>query len=511
MSPFYEEFHAAAHVEAEEPRALASRRAAETLRVPPQSVEAEQAVLGGLMLVAEALDDVADILQPEMFYRRDHRLIYSAILAAKQKGRGFDAVVLGDWFEAKGLSEHVAGGAYLIELANTTPSAANIRAYAEIVADKALLRQYIEIGTGMVNSGFQPDGRESHELIAEAASRLSEIGLARASEGPRYVRTELSNAFDDIVARYRGESAPALVPPWSNVAAILPGLEDTDLMILAARPGMGKTAAALEFCDAAARAGRHVALFSLEMSRRQMTLRLISNRSGIDNGKLRRKDGLEDEDWTALTDAMRDLKELPIAIDDQAAMNIAALSARARRMDARLKADGEKRLGLIVVDYIQLMNGTGRGDKRHEELSEISRGLKLLAKELRCPVIGLSQLNRSLEARTDKRPTMADLRESGALEQDADVVAFLYRDDYYTKDQSNAPGITEFIVGKQRSGPTDTAYLRHELSCFRFYDHVGSKPYYGKAKSAPASNDGFDDVEIPRRRSVARGKDAASR
>lgn len=481
------------------------------LRVPPQSIEAEQAVLGGIMLSPDSLADVADILREEMFYRRDHQLIYAGILELKEKSRPYDAVTLGDWFEAQGLGEQIANGAYLIELASTTPSAANVRAYAEIVADKAILRQFIEIGTGIVNDGFEPDGRESHELIAGASSRLSELGSVRATSGGlRYVRNALSAAFDDIVARYHGNVSPGLVPPWDNVAGILPGLEDTDLMILAARPGMGKTAAALAFCDAAARQGRHVALFSLEMATQQLTVRMISFQSGIDSSKLRREGGLEDEDWTALTDAVRTLKEMPIAIDDEASVNIAALAARARRMNAKLKAKGQPGLGLIVIDYLQLMEGTGKGDKRHEEVSEISRGLKLLAKELKCPVIALSQLNRSLESRTDKRPTMADLRESGALEQDADVIAFLYRDDYYTKDRSTAPGISEFILGKNRHGPTGTAYLRHDLACFRFHDHMGQRPMYGKAASTAANTDGFDDENPAPRRRQARGKEAAA-
>jgi len=481
------------------------------LRVPPQSIEAEQAVLGGIMLSPDSLAEVADVLREELFYRRDHQLIYAGILELKEKSRPYDAVTLGEWFESQGLGEEIAGGAYLIELASTTPSAANVRAYAEIVADKAILRQFIELGTGMVNDGFAPDGRESHELIAGASSRLSELGSVRATSGGlRYVRSALSAAYDEIVARYQGTASPGLVPPWQNVAGILPGLEDTDLMILAARPGMGKTAAALEFCDAAASRGRHVALFSLEMSTQQITTRLISQQSGIDSSKLRREGGLEDEDWSILTDAIRALKEMPLAIDDEACVNIAALAARARRMHAKLKAKGEPGLGLIVIDYLQLMEGTGKGDKRHEEVSEISRGLKLLAKELKCPVIALSQLNRSLESRTDKRPTMADLRESGALEQDADVIAFLYRDDYYTKDRSTAPGIAEFILGKNRHGATDTAYLRHDLSRFRFHDHHGPRPMYGKGPAAGTSSDGFDDEEPRPRRRVLRGKEAAA-
>lgn len=486
---------------------------ADQLRIPPQSIEAEQAVLGGLMLAPEAWDQVADVLTDASFYRQDHALIWRAIDALQGKKKPFDAVTLGEWFESMGLAEQVAGGAYLIELASTTPSAANIRAYAEIVADKFALRRLIDLGTEVVNNGFQPNGREPSELIAEAASRFNQFSAAGASSGGlRFIRNHLSDAWDEISARYEGTADPGLPPPWENVADLLPGLEDTDLMLIAARPGMGKTVAGMEFADHAATMGRNVAVFSLEMSASQLTQRLICRRTGIDGNKLRKQGALDEEDWPLLTQSMRDLKTLPLAIDDTASVTIDALSARARRMHS--KTDGG--LGLIVVDYVQLISGPGRGEKRHEELTEISRGLKLLAKDLRCPVIGLSQLNRSLETRTDKRPMMADLRESGALEQDADIIAFLYRDDYYTKDRSGAPGIAEFIIAKQRNGPTGTAYLRHELSMSRFADHKGPRPDYklasGGQKSSEEGFDGFDDPR-PKRgsRQSRKGNPAADR
>ena len=482
----------------------------ETLKVPPHSIESEQAVLGGLMLAPEAWAEVADLLTEASFYRRDHQLIFRAISEAAEKSKPFDAVTLSDWFDAHGLAEQVAGGAYLINLASSTASAANIRAYAEIVAGKATLRELITVGTEIVGAAFQPNGRQPEEIVAEAASRMNQLSVAGAQTGGlRMIRSHLKEVLEDIERHYDGLADSGLPPPWENVAAILPGLEDTDLMLIAARPSMGKTVAGMEFADHAAAIGRNVAVFSLEMSSKQLTQRLLCRRTGIDRNRMRMKAGLEDEDWSRLTAAMRDLKSLPLAIDDTAAITIDALAARARRMHAKVEGG----LGLIVIDYVQLISGSGRPDRRYEELTAISRGLKLLAKDLRCPVIALSQLNRALESRTDKRPTMADLRESGALEQDADVIAFLYRDDYYTKDRCGAPGITEFIIGKQRNGPTGTAYLRHELACSRFLDYHGPRPNYAPAKGGHvAEADGLDDEEPrPRRYAPRRGSRAPDR
>ena len=445
------------------------------LRVPPQSVEAEQAVLGGLMLAPDAYDRVADQLNDQDFYRRDHQLIFRAIRELAEKGKPFDAVTLGEWFESMGQSELVAGGAYLIELASTTPSAANIVAYAEIVRDKAVLRQLIEVGTTIVNDGFQPDGRESTEILASAEQQVFAIAEAGAKGKTDFtaMNKALSEAFDVLQTRYAaGGSVTGLPTGYTEFDEMTAGLQPTDLLILAARPAMGKTTFALNIAEhAAIRTKKAVAVFSMEMSASQLALRLISSNGRVNAQRLR-SGQLEDEDWSRVTSAIRMLKEAKIFIDDTPGLSPEALRAKARRLKR------EHDLGLVVIDYLQLMSVPGNSENRATEISEISRGLKHLAKELNVPVIALSQLNRSLETRADKRPVMADLRESGAIEQDADVIVFIYRDDYYNKENSPDKGLAEIIIGKQRNGPTGSVKLKFFGEYTRFdnlsHDAVGS-------------------------------------
>ncbi|NUO76789.1 MAG: replicative DNA helicase [Lysobacter sp.] len=445
------------------------------LRVPPQSVEAEQAVLGGLMLAPDAYDRVADQLVEEDFYRRDHQLIYRAIRELAEKNKPFDAVTLGEWFDSMGLSEQVAGGAYLIELASTTPSAANIAAYAEIVRDKAVLRQLIEVGTGIVNDGFQPDGRDSDEILAKAEQEVFAIAEAGARGRTDFtpVNKALSEAFDVLQTRYaNGGSVTGLPTGYTEFDEMTAGLQNTDLLILAARPAMGKTTLALNMAEYAAfRSKKAVAIFSMEMSASQLALRLISSVGRVNAQRLR-SGQLEDEDWSRVTSAIRQLREAKIFIDDTPGLSPDVLRAKSRRLKR------EHDLGLIVIDYLQLMSVPGNSENRATEISEISRSLKHLAKELNLPVIALSQLNRSLETRADKRPVMADLRESGAIEQDADVIVFIYRDDYYNKETSPDKGLAEVIIGKQRSGPTGSLKLKFFGEYTRFdnlsHDSVGS-------------------------------------
>lgn len=447
----------------------------EQLRVPPQSVEAEQAVLGGLMLAPEAFDRIADQLGEHDFYRRDHQLIYRAIRELAEKSRPYDAVTLGEWFESQGLGEQVAGGAYLVELASTTPSAANIKAYAEIVRDKAVLRQLIEVGTGIVNDGFQPEGRESGELLAKAEQDVFAIGEARARGRSDFVPVNkaMAEAFDVLQTRYaNGGGITGMPTGYTEFDEMTAGLQPTDLLILAARPSMGKTTLALNMAEyAAMKTKKAVAVFSMEMSASQLALRLISSTGRVNATRLRTGQ-LEDEDWSRVTSAIRLLREAKIFIDDTPALSPEALRAKARRLKR------EHDLGLIVIDYLQLMQVPGNSENRATEISEISRNLKALAKELNVPVIALSQLNRSLETRTDKRPVMADLRESGAIEQDADVIVFIYRDEYYNKDASPDKGLAEVIIGKQRNGPTGSLKLKFFGEYTRFdnlaYDSVGS-------------------------------------
>ena len=447
----------------------------EQLRVPPQSIEAEQAVLGGLMLAPDAFDRIADLLVPEDFYRRDHQLIYRAIRELGEKNKPYDAVTLAEWFESNGLAEQVAGGAYLVELATTTPSAANIKAYADIVRDKAVLRQLIEVGTGIVNDGFQPDGRESGEILAKAEQEVFAIAEAGARGRSDFVAVNkaMAEAFDVLQTRFaNGGGITGLPTGYTEFDEMTAGLQPTDLLILAARPAMGKTTLALNMAEyAAIKTKKAIAVFSMEMSASQLALRLISSNGRVNATRLRTGQ-LEDEDWSRVTSAIRMLRETKIFIDDTPALSPEVLRAKARRLKR------EHDLGLIVIDYLQLMAVPGNSENRATEISEISRSLKALAKELNVPVIALSQLNRSLETRTDKRPVMADLRESGAIEQDADVIVFIYRDDYYNKENSPDKGLAEVIIGKQRNGPTGSVKLKFFGEYTRFdnlaHDSVGS-------------------------------------
>ena len=479
------------------------------LRVPPQAIEAEQAVLGGLMLAAcgglesqaQAWANVSDLVTAADFYRRDHQLIFQAIHERQGAQQPCDPLVLGEWFESKGLADQVAGGAYLVELAGSTPSAANIAAHAKIIRDKSVRRQLIDVGSEIVNDGFSPDGRDSDDMIATAAAKVASLSQkSHTSGGLRPIHGAVDDAWNEIIARDSGDIPVGMPLPWANLREKIPGLEDTDLMVLAARPSMGKTAGALEIADDAASSGRNVAVFSLEMGAKQLTTRLISRRSGVDAQKLRTKGSMDSVDWENVNRARGEVRTLPIAIDDSAGLTIDALCARATRMHAKVKGG----LGLIVIDYLQLIEGTGGEERRHDVVAYISRRLKKLAKDLRCPVVALSQLNRSLESRTDKRPMMSDLRESGAIEQDADVIVFIYRDDYYTKDACGAPGVSEFIIGKNRHGPTGVAYMRHQLEVGRFTDYHGPKPVYA-TRGTKVRADDFDDDYVPRS-----GRDRAS-
>ena len=427
------------------------------LRVPPHSIEAEQAVLGGLMLAPESYDRVNEQLNEGDFYRRDHQMIYRAIRELSERDRPFDAVTLGEWFESQGKLELVGDGAYLIELASTTPSAANIAAYAEIVRDKAVLRQLIQVGTDIVNDGFQPEGRDSSELLSAAEKSVFAIAEQGARGRTDFVAMPgaLKDAFEELRNRFEnGGNITGLPTGYADFDAMTAGLQPTDLIILAARPAMGKTTFALNIAEyAAIKSKKGVAVFSMEMSASQLAMRLISSNGRINASRLRTGQR-EDEDWSRVTGAIRMLKETKIFIDDTPGVSPEVLRSKCRRLKR------EHDLGLIVIDYLQLMSVPGNSENRATEISEISRSLKGLAKELNVPVIALSQLNRSLETRTDKRPVMADLRESGAIEQDADMIVFIYRDDYYNKENSPDKGLAEIIIGKHRGGPTGSCKLK---------------------------------------------------
>lgn len=480
------------------------------LRVPPHSVESEQSVLGGLMLAPESLREVRDLVKPEDFYRRDHQLIYQAMCDLADREQPFDTVLLAGWFEDEGKLDLVGGGSYLIELASTVPSAANIRAYARVVRNKALLRGVIEKATEISNEAFEAGEAEADAVVAGATAKFANLTVqSGGTGGPLMLRSDLQGMWEEMEARFNGTADLGLVPPWKNVAQKLPGLEPTDLMVLAARPSMGKTANMLEWVYGVASGDKYAVVFSLEMSRRQLLMRLMSMHSGVPLSRMRVKGELTNDDWHKLSIARNHLQSLPLAIDDCGSLSVDALAARASRMHAKVKGG----LSVIAVDYLQLLSGPAKAGNRTEEVSHISRTLKKLAKDLECPVIALSQLNRSVETRTDKRPVMADLRESGGIEQDADVIAMLYRDDYYTKDACGAPGVSEFILTKNRQGETGTAYLRHQLDCSRFENYFGDKPNYSLrviARTDDGEDDGFGVPRSRRRsgRELAMGADA---
>ncbi len=436
------------------------------LRVPPHSVEAEQAVIGGLLLVPESWDRVADRLVERDFYRRDHQMLFRAIGELQNKSTPPDAVTLGEWFETQGISELVGGTQYILQLANTTPSAANITAYADIVREKSVLRQLIDAGSEMAGDAFQADGRSTQEILEKAEQsvfRIAEAG-ARGRQGFMPMRAAVKDAFQQLQLRYENRgSVTGLSTGFTDLDEMTTGLQPADLIIVAARPSMGKTALALNIAEhAAIKTKKAVAVFSMEMSASQLAFRLISSLGRVNQQHLRTGD-VQDEEWPRITAAITSLADAKIFIDDTPALSPIELRSRARRLKR------EHDLGLIVIDYLQLMAVPGNQENRATEISEISRSLKALAKELNVPVIALSQLNRSLEQRGDKRPMMSDLRESGAIEQDADVIVFIYRDEYYNKESSDK-GVAEIIIGKQRNGPTGTVKLAFVGEHTRFRD-----------------------------------------
>jgi len=466
------------------------------LRIPPQSIEAEQAVLGGLMLQPKAWDEIADLLEASSFYRRDHALIWKAIAHLEKKRRPFDPVTLGEWFEAQGLGEQIAGGAYLIELANTTPSAANIRAYAEIVADKARLRRVIDVGTNMVNSGFNPEGRDSVEVIGEALTSVSELLQTEPCDLVD-VGNVMGRVFDNLTDRYnRGGGIAGMSTGLTELDELINGLKP-GLYVLAARPKMGKTTLALNVAEYVALILRKpAAIFSFEMQPEELGDRMISSQGDVDGHRVRRGE-LDDCDWANVTRAVKKLRGAPLYMTRPRSARVEHVVAQARRQHARTP------LGLIVIDYLQLM--TTSGDNRAQGLGDVSRALKLLSGEIGVPIILLSQLNRDLEKRPDKRPIPADLRDSGAIEQDADAVIFIYRDEVYDK---NSPwkGTAEIIVALQRNGPSGEVRVRYRPDRFRFEnlptDWEPEPPPEKEGK--PAKSKGF------RKTAGNRGADAAA-
>ena len=418
-------------------------------KVPPHSVQAEQSLLGGLLLDNRAWDQIADLLTESDFYRREHRLIFSAIGALIERGDPCDVITLSEWLEANSQLDDVGGLSYLGTLAKDTPSAANIRAYANIVRDNSVLRQLAEVGTEIANSAYFTEGRNTPSLLDNAEKlvfRISDQGVTRGS-GFHDIKELLTRAVDRIDMLFHQDNPLTGVSTgFTQVDEMTAGLQSSDLVIVAGRPSMGKTTFAMNIAEhAAIKDNVPVAVFSMEMPGEQLAMRLMSSLGRIDQTKVR-TGKLDDDDWPRLTSAVSILSRAPLFIDDTPALSPTELRARARRLKR------EHDLGLIVIDYLQLMQVPGSNENRTGEISEISRSLKALAKELEVPVIALSQLNRSLEQRPNKRPVMSDLRESGAIEQDADVIMFIYRDEVYDEDSPDK-GTAEIIIGKQRNGP----------------------------------------------------------
>ncbi len=429
------------------------------LRVPPHSNEAEQSVLGGLLIDNLAWDRAADQITDSDFYRFEHREIFIAIAALMAASKPADVITVFEQLQNTGKAEACGGLAYLNALAQSVPSAANLRRYAEIVRERAILRKLISASDEIATNAFNPQGRAVALILDEAEGRIFKIGEEGSRNKQGFIGMDklVVQLIDRVneLAENGAEEVTGVRTGFYDLDRMTAGLQKGDLIVLAARPSMGKTAFALNIAETVAvQEGLPVLVFSMEMGASQLALRMVGSLGRIDQQHLR-TGALRDDEWGRLTEAVDKLSKAQLYIDETPALNPAELRARSRRMARQFG-----RLGLIVVDYLQLMSGTSSssGENRATEISEISRGLKALAKELQCPVMALSQLNRSVESRTDKRPMMSDLRESGAIEQDADVITFIYRDDYYNK-ESKEPGVAEIIIGKQRNGPVGTIKL----------------------------------------------------
>ncbi|WP_295502950.1 replicative DNA helicase [Limnohabitans sp. Rim8] len=437
------------------------------LRVPPHSIEAESSVLGGLLLDNGAWDRVGDLLADIDFYRHEHKLIYAAIGALINASKPADVITVNEQLQNQGKAEEMGGLGYLNSLAQYVPSASNIRRYAEIVRERSILRKLVSASDEIATNAFNPQGKAIDRILDEAEQKIFNIGEegSRMKQGFQSMDTLVVELMDRVQEMADNPNDITGVPTgFYDLDRMTSGLQPGDMVVLAARPSMGKTAFAINIAEhVALNEGLPVAVFSMEMGASQLAVRVVGSIGRIDQGHLR-TGKLSDDEWPRLTEAIEKLRTVSLHIDETPGLTSSELRANARRLARQCG-----KLGLIVVDYLQLMNGSGGagGDNRATELGEISRGLKMLAKELQCPVIALSQLNRSVEQRTDKRPMMSDLRESGAIEQDADIIMFIYRDDYYNKD-SKDPGVAEIIIGKQRNGPTGTVRLTFLKNLTRF-------------------------------------------
>ncbi len=449
---------------------------AESFKTPPHSIETEQSVLGGLMLDNHAWDKIADVISDDDFYRHDHQLIYHHICKLIEHNKPADVVTVAESLEMSSELQTVGGLAYIGAIVQNTPSAANIKRYAEIVRERSIMRSLAQVGVQITDSTYNPAGRSAANLLDEAESKVFEIAEegARGKQGFMDIQPLLKQVVERIELLYSRDNpsdVTGIASGFHDLDQKTSGFQPGDLIIVAGRPSMGKTAFSLNIAEnVALDLNKPVAVFSMEMGGAQLAMRMLGSVGRLDQHKVR-TGRLEDEDWPKLTHALGKLNDAPIHIDESAALNALELRARARRLYRQF--DG---LGLIVVDYLQLMSSARQGENRATEISEISRALKALAKELKVPVIALSQLNRSLEQRPNKRPVMSDLRESGAIEQDADVILFIYRDEVYDPETQDK-GMAEIIIGKQRNGPIGTVNLTFLGEYTRFESYARTEYY----------------------------------
>ncbi len=446
----------------------------ERIRMQPQSVEAERSVIGGLLLSPDGWDAIAELVAAEDFYRPEHRAIFRQIAKLVDLGQPVDVITVADRLLATGELEAAGGHTYLAELAETTPTAANIRAYAKAVHERAVLRKLIDAAQDIATTGFHPEGRTAEELLDEAERRIMQI----SEEGPktggaRAMEPLLQGALERIEELFQsGGDITGLSTGFIDLDRMTSGLQDSDLVIVAGRPSMGKTSFAMNLVEnAASHTEQPILVFSMEMPAEQLVIRMMSSLGRIDQTRVR-TGKLEQNDWPKLSAAMAKLTEANIFIDDTPALTPTEVRSRARRV-----AREHGSLGMIMVDYLQLMRVAGANEGRTAEISEISRSLKAIAKEFGCPMVALSQLNRALEQRPNNRPVNSDLRESGAIEQDADVIMFIYRDEVYHED-SQDKGTAEIIIGKQRNGPIGTCRLAFQGEFTRF-DNFARGDYSG--------------------------------
>ncbi|MCD8516385.1 MAG: replicative DNA helicase [Burkholderiaceae bacterium] len=447
------------------------------LRVPPHSIEAEQSVLGGLLLDNAAFERLTDLLGKDDFYRHDHRLIWEHISRLVNLSRPADVITVNESLASAGKADEVGGLAYLNALAHNTPSAANIRRYAEIVRERSMLRKLVEVADEIAAAALNPQGKEARQLLDEAESRVFKIAQegARSSQGFHEIQPLLAQVVERIDELYHreGDSDVTGIPTgFIDLDRMTSGLQPGDLVIVAGRPSMGKTSFSMNIAEhVAIEQGLPVAVFSMEMGAVQLAMRMLGSVGMLDQHRMRTGKLLTD-DWPRVTHAVQRMQNAQVYIDETPGLTAVDLRARARRLARQCS-----RLGLIVIDYIQLMSSSGGGENRATEISEISRALKSLAKELECPVVCLSQLNRSLEQRPNKRPVMSDLRESGAIEQDADLILFIYRDEVYNPDSPDK-GTAEIIIGKQRNGPIGTVRLTFQGESTKFLNFTGGGGSY---------------------------------